>query len=975
MNSAASTDNLQTESKTQLELLGYKDGNEVYYRALKEGASGKSVSATFPQCCASLERFSSNGYNIYLVVNGGGQSDEEVAEGKAIFYEHDDIPKEDQLYLWQSLKLPEPTFQVDTGGKSIHSYWVFEQPIDIAGWRVVQTDLLNYSKADRTIKNPSRLMRLAGYKHQSTGEVSNIVAQSGTRYTFEALRSVIPVEEPKVKPEKKAKPKAERVTKPRTEPSNSTDAIPLSNCLAKSNREILGGVVTPGRNQAGMILARDLIGVENYLDSLGQPYSESARDLFDRFVSGCVPVIGQGKGDNPDEKNIIWDSAEKFNPEPGCRREYVDKILTAWNRKAEVIDGLKQQIGDSLKLKNTNAPNLFCGKTGELLSIAAKNFNIPVQILNFCLLPILGGRIDSRTKLMISPGTNFTVPPIRWCGLVGDTGSKKSPIINLLTSAISKEQGELYEDYKKRKQDYDLEFSEWKNTKQKERGKQPDLPVAMLDLYFSNYTIESLVDSIQYHPNCGSLVMLDELAQFFSSMDMYRGGKGADRQEWLRLWNGYGIKNNRKSGVICTPQSSISILGGIQPETISNIINGDANSLDGLQSRFSYVPLPQFKTNAFTETPEDLGTELDNIYRTLSEQQPQTHCLSIESKPLWEAWHDEIEEKVINGSSGLVKGCYSKFHGIAGINALIIHRTLSAINKTGLDQLISAETLNLAIEWTKWELSQTLLQYQLLGLTEDPEVARIIKFVDKFTGRGWVSSRDVTHWWAGREKPNTTAIKSFMAKIVKLGRASDNEEQIDSTKYRIQILGNGSNSSNKNAETFTQTQESLLLTVVTEFPGKDPELAQSLVTNFVTTDNNKVSNKIEIASDNEEQIDDGLKTVEDDSNKPEMSPNGHHSDPPDLFVTNGSNSPKALHTGSSSDSVTTVTTIPSKNIFKKGGFARKGKHIVLITEVGDGNIVGIDKDGTIISGAISSFTIASAGEFEATQGDLADEWN
>ena len=94
----------------------------------------------------------------------------------------------------------------------------------------------------------------------------------------------------------------------------------------------------------------------------------------------------------------------------------------------------------------------------------------------------------------------------------------------------------------------------------------------MLDLYFSNFTIEALVDSIQHHPDSGYLLMLDELAQFYKSLDMYRGGKGADRQEWLKIWNGYGIKNNRKSsGTIVIPQTSISILGGIQPETITNI--------------------------------------------------------------------------------------------------------------------------------------------------------------------------------------------------------------------------------------------------------------------------------------------------------------------------------------------------------------------------------------------------------------------
>jgi hypothetical protein len=65
----------------------------------------------------------------------------------------------------ESLELPEPTFRVDTGGKSVHSYWVFTQPIPIADWGELQGDLLEYVDGDRSIKNPSRVMRLAGCWH------------------------------------------------------------------------------------------------------------------------------------------------------------------------------------------------------------------------------------------------------------------------------------------------------------------------------------------------------------------------------------------------------------------------------------------------------------------------------------------------------------------------------------------------------------------------------------------------------------------------------------------------------------------------------------------------------------------------------------------------------------------------------------------------------------------------------------------
>jgi hypothetical protein len=89
------------------------------------------------------------GRGVYFVVNGGGHKDENVSVGRAIFVEHDNLDKEIQRELWKTLELPSPTFQVDTGGKSIHSYWVFDRPTPLAQWRELQRDLLEFADGDR----------------------------------------------------------------------------------------------------------------------------------------------------------------------------------------------------------------------------------------------------------------------------------------------------------------------------------------------------------------------------------------------------------------------------------------------------------------------------------------------------------------------------------------------------------------------------------------------------------------------------------------------------------------------------------------------------------------------------------------------------------------------------------------------------------------------------------------------------------
>jgi phage/plasmid-associated DNA primase len=192
----------------QLELLGYNDSDQVYLRFFygsnnpkKGGDRGRKLEGIVGnferQFVPAITKYQREERGCYLVVNGQGHTDADVSFGRAIFYEHDNLDKDSQLHLWEKLGLPEPTFQVDSGGKSIHSYWVFNEFPFVDDWRKLQKDLLDYADADRSIKNPSRVMRLAGAYHidYKDGELvinqSRIVSSSGIKYEFEELQKLI----------------------------------------------------------------------------------------------------------------------------------------------------------------------------------------------------------------------------------------------------------------------------------------------------------------------------------------------------------------------------------------------------------------------------------------------------------------------------------------------------------------------------------------------------------------------------------------------------------------------------------------------------------------------------------------------------------------------------------------------------------------------------------------------------------------
>jgi hypothetical protein len=290
-----------------------------------------------------LNSFQKDGRGAYFVVNGGGHLDRDVRSGRAVFIEHDNLAIDKQINLWRTLLLPEPTFQVSTGGKSIHSYWVFKNAIDIEIWRVLQRDLLNFTNGDPVIKNPSRVMRLPGCFHITYNQGNQIYSQtliirgSEQYYSFFELRSHIPLTIPKLKStlslktktviERSPSPKLTIAT-PKKRIRSLSDIplplpipVPLFVCLSRQSRSYLEGVSEGSRNGSGVRLALDLIGTYNYLTSIEQAVEGDPRDYFEMFAAKCIPPMEDA------EVKSIWQWAERENSTPSSTAEGVDNCL------------------------------------------------------------------------------------------------------------------------------------------------------------------------------------------------------------------------------------------------------------------------------------------------------------------------------------------------------------------------------------------------------------------------------------------------------------------------------------------------------------------------------------------------------------------------------------------------------------------------------------------------------------------------
>lgn len=367
-----------------LEYLGYSENDPVYLRFFyhssdprKNNDRGRKLSELNWE---TIQQYQADGRGVYVVVNGagGGHTDKEIDRCCAIFCEWDDIPLAEQFEKWSYLGFVEPTFTVYSGDKSMQPYWVFDEPIAPEQWRELQTLLIEVMGADRSNKNPSRVFRLAGGWHVKPDRPpvkTEIVGESGIRYSYSDLRDRLSLKSASLKERREISTDNSELSTDNSQPSQVLPSsgnlrydkievpvpisVPLTCALGKSESS-LGGVSIE-RNTTMAALARDLIGVQLEFQSLGQTTDDDAYTLFIDACRRCSP----GGGWDEKEWETIWASAQKSNPiasithhitdgVENCIRGYYWRYLKSETQlqknQAEISPGLEREKTSAAKV-------------------------------------------------------------------------------------------------------------------------------------------------------------------------------------------------------------------------------------------------------------------------------------------------------------------------------------------------------------------------------------------------------------------------------------------------------------------------------------------------------------------------------------------------------------------------------------------------------------------------------------------------
>ena len=186
-----------------------------------------------------------------------------------------------------------------------------------------------------------------------------------------------------------------------------------------------------------------------------------------------------------------------------------------------------------------------------------------------------------------------------YLGIVADSGSSKSP---LYREFVRKPFGNILA---AKKEAHRTALSYWRNQPTKERGDKPTRMFSQLNDWNNSAALDL---ELERHEVAGAGILLcaDELISIFNSTaaDTQRGS-GRGESQVLSLFDGDGnsaTRATRDGGSY--DESHVSIVGGIQPSVLKDLIKGDDRT--GKMARFLWVQYPP----GIIIPPDDDPTEL-----------------------------------------------------------------------------------------------------------------------------------------------------------------------------------------------------------------------------------------------------------------------------------------------------------------------------------------------------------------------------
>lgn len=238
--------------------------------------------------------------------------------------------------------------------------------------------------------------------------------------------------------------------------------------------------------------------------------------------------------------------------------------------------------------------------------------------------------VFSESQIEVKP--NYIEKPNLFICNVGKPGVSKSPPQDAATRFLTDPQAESY-------QDYVLKLKEWEKTKKgkKNASPQPEPPPLKV---LTGGTMEGVTANLaqmslsKSKPHC--LLMKDELAGFFKSMNAYR--QSDDEERWLSLFSGETISIRNKGELTFVKKGRASLLGSTQPDVFREVMEDKGNGMIDRIIFLVYEGSPE-KTNIFNFVEPHIIKNYEDYMKSI-EFPDYKYKIDNDLRPLIQEFHD-----------------------------------------------------------------------------------------------------------------------------------------------------------------------------------------------------------------------------------------------------------------------------------------------------------------------------------------------
>ena len=407
---------------------------------------------------------------------------------------------------------------------------------------------------------------------------------------------------------------------------------------------------------------------------------------------------------------------------------------------------------------------------------------------SFVALPLLVGftaAIGNSRSVQLKRG--WTEPSVLWGAVIGESGTTKSPALEVALRAVRKRQNESIKEYEQalkewevEKEVYEAEKANWKKEAMKSKSRaadpptEPERPVCDR-CWTDDATIEALATLLKENPR-GLLVIRDELSGWLH-FDRYKSrGQGSEVAKWLEMFGARPLVVDRKtSGTICIPRAAVSVIGGIQPGILRRQMGQDKRD-NGLLARL-LLTMPPRRAKQWTDDDIDPESEkkiaeiFEHLYRLEPAKAPDGDpspgivTLADPAKKIWIEFYNEHAQEQAD-LTGDLASAWSKLEGYAARLALVHHlvRCASGLNPPAKESEIDQESMEAGIALSRWFAEETRRVYSMLAEgEEDTERRRLVELIGNKGGS--VSVRD----WQRRRHLSSEQAELQLDELVEVG--------------------------------------------------------------------------------------------------------------------------------------------------------------------------------------------------------------